>query len=530
MSGFQSLLRRAYEADPDRVRNLIPAELAAAAATLGLPTDTLVLHVPVLYHGVRGTLEAMLAEGVDLVSLLSEHEQSFASAHYELAPQDLTNTVFRRNPRPLAEVFGQSLVDTPPERTVLPTRSAATYPLFAHQRRAVASVIRKLGEPSARILLHMPTGAGKTRSAMNVAAEFLRHRDPSVVLWAASTGELLEQAALEADKAWSALGNREITVGLGWAGRIGEAATVKDGFVVASLQSLWSLYRRDHDAFAALAKRVSLMVFDETHQATADTYQTLVDAIASDSRLLGLSATPGRSATADTPEDFALADMFDGRSVPLDTTREGYPNPVDYLVAQGYLADTTFEIVHVPKAENDGDDGGVVNDGEQIEGDLLPRSDYTLSVLELVRDVITRGHVRVMVFAASVRHAQHVATLLNGLGAPARCVTGETPKPDRQAAISWFKAAHTEPRVITNFGVLTTGFDAPSVTVSIIARPTRSLVLYSQMVGRAIRGPKANGTDEALVVTVVDDEIPGFSDVAEAFINWNTLWKTQGER
>ena len=78
--------------------------------------------------------------------------------------------------------------------------------------------------------------------------------------------------------------------------------------------------------------------------------------------------------------------------------------------------------------------------------------------------------------------------------------------------------------VLCNFGVLTTGFDAPATSAAIIARPTRSLVLFSQMVGRATRGPKAGGNAEAEIVTVIDPQLPGFGNVAEAFTNWEDVW------
>jgi superfamily II DNA or RNA helicase len=78
--------------------------------------------------------------------------------------------------------------------------------------------------------------------------------------------------------------------------------------------------------------------------------------------------------------------------------------------------------------------------------------------------------------------------------------------------------------ILINYGVLTTGFDAPATSAAIIARPTRSLVLYSQMVGRATRGVKAGGNAEAEIVTVVDPHLPGFGSVAEAFKNWEDVW------
>ena len=75
-----------------------------------------------------------------------------------------------------------------------------------------------------------------------------------------------------------------------------------------------------------------------------------------------------------------------------------------------------------------------------------------------------------------------------------------------------------------NFGVLTTGFDAPLTSATLIARPTKSLVLYSQMVGRAIRGKIAGGNDIAEIVTVVDTAMPGFGDLSTAFMNWEDVW------
>ena len=78
--------------------------------------------------------------------------------------------------------------------------------------------------------------------------------------------------------------------------------------------------------------------------------------------------------------------------------------------------------------------------------------------------------------------------------------------------------------VLCNFGVLTTGFDAPGTSAALIARPTLSLVLYSQMVGRATRGPMAKGNVAAEIVTVVDPELPGFGQIEEAFRNWEDVW------
>ena len=72
--------------------------------------------------------------------------------------------------------------------------------------------------------------------------------------------------------------------------------------------------------------------------------------------------------------------------------------------------------------------------------------------------------------------------------------------------------------------MLTTGFDAPRTSAALIARPTLSLVLYSQMVGRAMRGKAAGGNSVCEIVTVVDTSLKGFDSVTDAFSNWEDVW------
>ena len=69
-------------------------------------------------------------------------------------------------------------------------------------------------------------------------------------------------------------------------------------------------------------------------------------------------------------------------------------------------------------------------------------------------------------------------------------VTGETNSIERRNSIEMFKDTASGLNIIINFGVLTTGFDAPKSNVAIIGRPTQSVTLYSQMIGRVMRGKK----------------------------------------
>ncbi len=85
-------------------------------------------------------------------------------------------------------------------------------------------------------------------------------------------------------------------------------------------------------------------------------------------------------------------------------------------------------------------------------------------------------------------------------------VTGETPRAERVAAIERFRSG--EVRFLCNVGVLTTGFDAPATDVVCVARPTTSIALYEQMIGRGLRGPLNGGTKSCRVIDVQDDGLP----------------------
>ena len=140
---------------------------------------------------------------------------------------------------------------------------------------------------------------------------------------------------------------------------------------------------------------------------------------------------------------------------------------------------------------------------------------------------LANSHDRILVFAASVANSRLLASVCRAVGLHADVVTGGTDKVQRKQVIERFKSPDAQKRILINYGVLTTGFDAPAASAVLIARPTRSLVLYSQMVGRVIRGPRAGGTESCQVITVVDTSLPGFRDVAEAFANWEDIWTPQ---
>ena len=402
------------------------------------------------------------------------------------------------------------------------------YPLFDHQRRAVLRVQQILASGRRRVLLHMPTGSGKTRTAMNVIAEHLRRNEPSLVVWLAFSDELCEQAIEEFEQAWEYLGNRPINVYRYWGASELDLQTAYDGFVVAGLGKMYNYAMGNLALIATLADRTSLVVIDEAHQSIAPTYQLVLETLVEKqptTGLLGLSATPGRTWN-NVDEDQRLADFFRRQKVSLEV--QGFANPVEYLVEQGYLARPIFSpLFYNSGADLSPKDLADIESGLDIPARILDRlaqdEQRNLGIIHRAEQ-IAQEHRRTILFAASVGHAKLLAAVLRARGIAADSITGDTPSGERRRVINRYRGSFEGPIVLCNYGVLTAGFDAPNTSAAIVARPTKSLVLYSQMVGRALRGPLAGGNQEAQVITVVDTNLPGFGDLGESFFNWEDVW------
>jgi DNA repair protein RadD len=414
-------------------------------------------------------------------------------------------------------------VMTPAHESVLPT-----HPLFQHQRQAARRVLACLENEPHRVMLHMPTGSGKTRTAMSIVAYLLNQDEPKLIVWLAHSEELCEQAVEEFKNAWNSLGNRPIEVQRWWGPHSLRLPIVRDGVIVAGLRKAYSSVSKSVEEIGTIAGHVSLVVMDEAHQAVAPTYKLVLDVLTESGRpapLLGLTATPGRTWN-DIDEDERLADFFHGQKVSLEV--DGYENPVRFLIDEGYLANTEFvQLEYTAGAELSLRELQELRDALDIPDSIIKSlaANEQRNLLILGRtEEMCRRHSRIIVFAATKDHAVALATVLRARGHWAYAVTGETPANDRARMISTFRETSDEPRVIVNYGVLTTGFDAPQTSAAVIARPTKSLVLFSQMVGRATRGEKAGGNKRAEVATVVDTRLPGFCNMADAFDNWEDVW------
>lgn len=402
------------------------------------------------------------------------------------------------------------------------------YGLFDHQRRAANELAAVLTEPPHRAVLHMPTGSGKTRTSMDLIARELRDGDPRLVVWLAYSEELCEQTASEFTEAWNHLGNRPVNVFRFWGSHSVDIDDLRDGFLVAGLGKMYNSVKAEYAFWSRVADRTRLVIIDEAHQAIAETYRAVLELLAErheQTRLLGLTATPGRTWN-DIDEDERLSSFFGRNKVPLKI--EGYDNPVDYLIDNGYLAEATFRpLTYSGGMDLSSRDRNRLAESLDVPASILERlakDDQRNLLIVSQIEQLARSHDRILVFATTVKHAEMLAVILRARSFHADAVTGQTPNAERERIIRGFRSNSEDVRILCNYGVLTTGFDAPRTSAAVIARPTKSLVLYSQMVGRATRGPKVGGNAHAEVVTVIDHGLPGFRDMSEAFTNWEDVW------
>lgn len=399
------------------------------------------------------------------------------------------------------------------------------YPLFIHQRVPALKVMNLLKRDQNRCILHLPTGGGKTRTSMVVVCRWMIENPDKSVVWLASSRELLEQAASEFERAWKFLGDRDVRVCRVWGNLPLANSDFKNTFVVGGLGKLTSAKKNSVETFSGLLPHISLVVFDEAHQALAPTYKDLVDFLVGDSGevgLLGLTATPGRTPENDV-EDAKLAEYFDHKRVTIEV--DGYSSAIDYLVSEKYLAKATYIDVEF-EAQSTSSAISQVPDADFDDGVLKLLGEDHLRNAELVRAAIalSERHKRILLFAPSVESAHQVALVLRALGIDSYSLDGTTSDASRRMMIDKFRGNNPTSQVLCNFGVLTTGFDAPRTSCVIIGRPTKSIVLYSQMVGRAIRGARVGGNDQADIVTVVDTSLRGFGAVSDGFNFWNNKW------
>lgn len=411
---------------------------------------------------------------------------------------------------------------------VCPKNSTNTRTLYEHQKRAMECLDRINTRPAYSTLVVLPTGGGKTYTASMWLLKNALDKKKKI-LWIAHRQMLLDQAAESFQKyayaeviphvssfrfrVISGSSNHDRTIDI----------RPDDDLLIVSKDSI-GRNLSCLDGWLAGEQELYLVV-DEAHHSTAKTYRKVIDYVRGKVphvKLIGLTATPFRTAEA---EQGLLSKIYSD-----DIT---YQIGLKELISRQILSKPVFETYYT--GEEYGSSLGL-DAWESIERlDTLP-DDVAGQIAEstarnkLIVDTY-RAHPQkygqTIVFAVNVVHAIHLSTLFNKAGFRADFIVSDVKDPITGVTLSRKeneekieKYRNKQLDVLINVNILTEGVDLPKTQSVFLARPTVSTILMTQMVGRALRGTSAGGTDKAYIVSFVDNW-----DEHIAWVNPESLFK-----
>jgi len=366
-----------------------------------------------------------------------------------------------------------------------------------HVKEKSQEIFRK---KDGRAMIVMPTGSGKTRTSIEAVFHYVLRNGtwPPTILWIADRDELCEQsfqsfkqifvhacqdvkdddrpANINLWRYWGGLDNRH------------NGNESKNGIYVTSVQQLQSRLRvNDIDAEEILSE-ANIVIVDEAHR-NLDFIEELNikfrDGIIG-AQMIGLTATPLRR---DRAESSRLHDLFGGEIIcPI----EGAEHDIDLMINQ-----LTERNILARKID--------VNPYDLIDSSSINSTIGEKQYLEKVVQIITKTHNQnrrsILVFTKKVEHARIISSTLKlaNHSISAEYLDASTPVESRKNIIQSFRSGGIN--VLLNYGILTTGFDAPNTDAVVICRTLdQEDSLYKQMVGRGLRGHEFGGTNDCFII------------------------------
>lgn len=401
--------------------------------------------------------------------------------------------------------------------------------LYDYQSRLFFEANELVDIKFGRFIIQMPTGAGKTRLAMEIISHFLnrgiREEKEKQVIWLADSEELLEQAIESFKDVFPHLAEKDTKLYRLW-GDYHSDTFEKNSIIMASYQTLVGFLKKNPDAI-----NPDLIVCDEAHNVIADTYKPTIEKLTNNgSGVIGLTATPVRSMKGkenNELKEFFHWDPNSPRTSFLDIIidEDRYDNTIDFLQKNGYLS-------YVNKHDIDSDN---LESSIPIEIFRLASKSRELprKFLEIIAEdndrnrkiatkliEIGKQKKRTLYFGTNRYQAQLICAIMLLSGINAVYLDGTSPRSYRNDCIKKFKNGEID--IICNCDLFTTGFDDPKIEVIMIGRPTKSIVLHQQMIGRGMRGPKMGGTKEFDLYRV-NDKLPSI-DLADNY--FGDFWKS----
>lgn len=333
-------------------------------------------------------------------------------------------------------------------------------------------------------LVVMPTGSGKTRTAVEFMIDFIRVSKEANILWLVEKPELAEQALNSFKELWVLRGDRNLFVHRCF-GNLNPSLDFSSGIniVFGGFDKLNSIRSGNDPFYNNLRLSLDLLIIDEAHFSLADTYESLISDISRMSlklKKIGLTATPLR---AEDNEFYGLRQYFDNRIIDFKNLGPQVgEDPIGYLQDNNYLAKLDIEYLSI----------------EENEIFEYSRS-LNDKVIERIKIGLSEGK-QIIVFAMSKNHAIALNILLNHEGIISECIIGDTLGMDRQDFFKDF--SNRKINVLVNYDILSTGIDLPVVDEIYLLRRFGQYTTAMQVLGRALRGKKNGGNFRNGVISI----------------------------
>ena len=395
-------------------------------------------------------------------------------------------------------------------------------------KEKLLSILNHEGDKT-RCIVSLPTGGGKTRTAVEAFIEWLQPRfaNGQYLIWIAQSEELCNQAIECIRQLWA---SKQFTESLRiyryFGGSELEQSDLIGGIVVSSISQINSRIGKD-EALTEIVNETGSIIIDEAHRAATSMYKNFFQ-FCKEKRspelfpICGLTATPGRS-FGNTP---LLVEIFESKLFTPTLGDEFENNPLEYFRLNNYLArpipKQVFTDVDIPNnaelfEESKEQFFGRMN--QVVTKELAKNKKRNKKIIEELLS-IPKGQLT-LVYACTVAHAELLATILNYYGRTATSISADTPRHYRRKLLEQFKNGVIQ--FVVNYGVLTTGFDAPKTENIVICRPTFSEILYEQIVGRGLRGTRFGGTEKCTIIDFCDN-YHRFGD-QQAYNRFSDFWK-----
>lgn len=322
--------------------------------------------------------------------------------------------------------------------------------LREYQKKAIVKIREAFLNNQNAVILQLPTGGGKTVIFSEIAKQTASKGNSVLVI--TDRVELLKQAGGTFEKIgitanYLTSKTKQIEMGGIWVAMV---ETIKR-----------RLHRKDYVAFV---QSFDLIIIDEAHK---QSFNRIFEAVNEKQRIIGATATPYRSGSMKPLKNY------------YDTVIVGEQIPE--LISTDFLSPAVHYGVPIKGINSIKITAGEF-DQKQVE---KLYDDATLYGGVIKNYVKHCNNKKALLFTASIANSVKLVAEFNKNGIDAIHIDGETPKPIREQILLDFK--NGKYRVLSNVGVLTTGYDEPSIEVIITYRPTRSLPLWLQMCGRGSR-------------------------------------------